>query len=133
MRHLKSIWIGLYFSLAGTLIATAPAQAIPFVYDFNETISSTTISGLAAGQAAQITVTLDNGIETNISQIWTEIPIAHHRQSGNITNYAFGNEFRANVISNRISDRRNNNLSALLSYCSGYCSGRLSHATRRTE
>ena len=51
--------------------SATPALASPFSYQFASTISSTNIPGLAAGQSAVITVVLDNGGASTLSQTWT--------------------------------------------------------------
>ncbi len=58
---------------------SAPAFAVPFSFEYNDTILSTSITGLglSAGQAVKITMTLDNGNLTNLAQTWN----ATHLQS----------------------------------------------------
>lgn len=64
--------LGLFLILVLTFSAfSAPAFAVPFSFEYNDTISSTNIAGLSVGQAAKITVTLDNGNSTNLGQTWT--------------------------------------------------------------
>ncbi len=57
--------------------ATLSAQASVFSFEYNDTVSSSTIAGLSAGNAAKITVNLDNGASSLSSQTWT----AAHLQS----------------------------------------------------
>lgn len=52
-------------------LAAAPAQAVPFSFEYNSTISGTDIPGLIVTDAVKITVTLDNGNATALSQTWT--------------------------------------------------------------
>jgi hypothetical protein len=53
------------------LFAGFQANAAPFQFQFEDTISYSTIAGLSAGQSALITVGLDNGGTSLLSQIWT--------------------------------------------------------------
>jgi hypothetical protein len=53
------------------LFAGFQANAALFQFQFEDTISSTTISGLSGGQSALVTVALDNGGTSLISQTWT--------------------------------------------------------------
>ena len=71
MRNFKPLLAGLCFVLVFTVAGIDSGHAVPFSFEHNTTISSTTIGGLAPGQAVKITVTLDNGNATNISQVWT--------------------------------------------------------------
>jgi hypothetical protein len=59
------------------LLAGFQANAALFQFQYDDTISYSSIPGLAAGQSATITVGLDNGGISNISQTWT----ATHLQS----------------------------------------------------
>ena len=63
--------------LIGGLGSLQTVHAAPFSFEYNDTISATDIPGLAVGQDAKITVTLDNGGATILSQTWT----AAHLQS----------------------------------------------------
>jgi hypothetical protein len=47
------------------------ANAALFQYQYVNTISDTSIAGLTVGDSAKITVALDNGGTSNISQTWT--------------------------------------------------------------
>lgn len=61
----------LYLAAALALSMTHGfAFAGPIQFAFNTTVSSSGISGVAAGNAAKITVTLDNGGNSLISQTW---------------------------------------------------------------
>ena len=52
--------------------SATPALASPFSYQFASTISGfSSMPGLTAGQSAIITVVLDNGGTSTISQTWT--------------------------------------------------------------
>jgi hypothetical protein len=53
------------------LFAGFQANAALFQFQFEDTISSTTITGLSGGQSALITVGLDNGGTSHLSQTWT--------------------------------------------------------------
>ncbi len=59
------------FGLSLASLASAPAQAIPFLFEFNDTVAFSNIAGVSVGNTAKITVVLDNGNATNISQTWT--------------------------------------------------------------
>ena len=69
MRARSTLILGVL--LLSVLAFRPTAQAVPFSFEYIDTISNTDIAGLSAGQAAQITVTLDNGGLTNLSQTWT--------------------------------------------------------------
>ncbi|MCX7109093.1 MAG: PEP-CTERM sorting domain-containing protein [Proteobacteria bacterium] len=69
-KKLQKPWLFLAGSLAFSLTAL-PTQASPIQYAFNTTVSSSSISGVSVGNAAKITVTLDNGGSGLISQTWT--------------------------------------------------------------
>ena len=71
MRNFKPLLAGLCFVLVFAVVGIGSGHAVPFSFEHNTTISSTTIDGLSAGQAVKITVTLDNGNATNTSQVWT--------------------------------------------------------------
>ena len=68
-KNLQKPWLFLAGSLAFSLTAL-PTQASPIQYAFNTTVSSSSISGVSVGNAAKITVTLDNGGSGLISQTW---------------------------------------------------------------
>ncbi|MEI7867533.1 MAG: hypothetical protein WCI11_06550 [Candidatus Methylumidiphilus sp.] len=68
-KKLQKPWLFLAGSLAFSLTAL-PTQASPIQYAFNTTVSSSSISGVSVGNAAKITVTLDNGGSGLISQTW---------------------------------------------------------------
>ena len=51
--------------------AAGPAYATPFSFYYNDTVSYSSISGINTGDAAKITVTLDNGGASLDSQTWT--------------------------------------------------------------
>lgn len=70
MNPIKSFAVRLFFALAVPVLACAPLQATPFSFQYTDTISSTSIGGLAAGDPVKITVTLDNGGSSIISQAW---------------------------------------------------------------
>jgi hypothetical protein len=53
------------------LFAGFQANAALFQFQFEDTISATSISGLSVGQSASITVGLDNGGTSLLSQTWT--------------------------------------------------------------
>ena len=53
------------------LAATAPAQAAPITFEFNDTIKAAPYAELSAGDSARVTITFDNGIAGNQSQTWT--------------------------------------------------------------
>ena len=53
------------------LFAGFQANAALIQFQYDDTISSSNIIGLAAGQSATITVGLDNGVAGDVSQIWT--------------------------------------------------------------
>lgn len=67
LRFVVAALVGL--SLA--VMANAPARATPFLFEYNDTVVFSSVAGVTAGDAAKITVTLDNGNATNISQTWT--------------------------------------------------------------
>jgi len=58
--------------LAAALLAASvsTAHAIPFSFEYNDTVSASDIPGINAGDAAKITVTLDNGGSSLLSQTW---------------------------------------------------------------
>lgn len=63
-------------SLLALLCTAIPVQASPYLFEFNSTLISNPgpnplPTGLVAGQSAKITVALDNGGSSNISQIWS--------------------------------------------------------------
>ncbi len=60
-----SLMLVLAFSAFG-----APAFGVPFSFEYNDTIGRNEITGLSLGNAAKVTVTLDNGNLTNLSQTW---------------------------------------------------------------
>lgn len=68
-KKLQKPWLFLAGSLAFSLTAL-PTQASPIQYAFNTTVSDSDISGVSVGNAARITVTLDNGGSSLISQTW---------------------------------------------------------------
>ena len=69
-KKLQKPWLFLAGSLAFSLTAL-PTQASPIQYAFNTTvITGSSISGVSVGNAAKITVTLDNGGSGLISQTW---------------------------------------------------------------
>ena len=53
------------------LFAGFQANAALIQFQYDDTISFSSIIGLAAGQSATITVGLDNGVAGDVSQIWT--------------------------------------------------------------
>jgi hypothetical protein len=53
------------------LFAGFQVNAALFQFQFEDTISFSTIPGLLAGQSATITLGLDNGGSSHISQVWT--------------------------------------------------------------
>lgn len=52
------------------------AYATIYSFDYNDTIKGSSISGVSVGDAAKITVNLDNGGTTAASQIWTSLNLA---------------------------------------------------------
>lgn len=60
-----------HFIAAAVLAASAStAHAIPFSFEYNDTISDSSIAGVNVGDSAKITVTLDNGGSSLMSQTW---------------------------------------------------------------
>ncbi|MDP6674475.1 MAG: hypothetical protein QGH93_06450 [Gammaproteobacteria bacterium] len=59
----------IFFAFAVLLMASG-AQAAPVQFEYNDTVSSSLIAGISAGQTANLTITLDNGGATNLSQSW---------------------------------------------------------------
>jgi hypothetical protein len=57
------------------LFAGFQANAALFQFQFEDTILSTSISGLSGGQSALVTVALDNGGTSLLSQTWTSMDL----------------------------------------------------------
>lgn len=71
MRKIRDFATVLCAGLGLAIVGSGSAQAVPFEFEFNDTIVLSFFPGLSVGDAAKITVTLDNGNATNISQTWT--------------------------------------------------------------
>ncbi len=73
MRRLKGLILGVVVALVMSVATVGWAAPISFVY--NDTVSigpgGTLLTGISVGDPASVTVTLDNGNATNISQTWT--------------------------------------------------------------
>jgi hypothetical protein len=70
MLYLRSINRFILISLALLGLSISSANASLFQFQFQETISNTSIAGLSVGQTAKLTVYLDNGGTSNLSQTW---------------------------------------------------------------
>ncbi len=74
MQRLKGLILGVVVVLVMSVATVGWAAPISFVY--NDTVSivpgGTLLTGISVGDPASVTVTLDNGNATNISQTWTD-------------------------------------------------------------
>lgn len=53
------------------LLIVSGAQAAPIQFEYTDTVKISLIAGVSAGQSANLTLTLDNGGATHLSQTWT--------------------------------------------------------------
>lgn len=63
--------VAVTFALSCAATMATPAGAAPFQFVFTDTIFGSTIPGISAGNQVTVTVTVDNGGNSLISQAWT--------------------------------------------------------------
>jgi hypothetical protein len=71
MLYLRSFHRFILVSLALLGLSVSSVNASLFEFQFEDTIGFTNITGLDVGNSAKITLGLDNGGTSNVSQTWT--------------------------------------------------------------